>query len=190
MKKALVCLLTVVLMLTMAIPAYAAPSPEAPPTNENTTSPIPDIVTVEIEKTDGTTATIHVQLVPVDEAKELTEEEQEIFLEAQKTLAEARPEGMKALYFDYVKIEVDGELPESMEDVVSVTVTLNIQGVEKVVVKQFVEKDADKNGVSDTIPGVNSDIQRAWIERESSINQDGTITTFGVTEGPIAIFGA
>lgn len=162
MKKAFTFVLAVALVMAMAVPAYAVVSPTAPVYNQNTTAPVPEMVGFEAEG--GENASLIVDLVPVEEAPILSEEAQEVYATAQEALEEACPNGMNVLYFCYVTIQQEGE----MEKVNSVSLTLRIEGITQIVVKQFIDGK--------------------WVELESIINGDGTVTIKGVQEGPIAIF--
>lgn len=126
MKKALVFVLAVVLVMSMAVPAYAATSPVAPKANENTTAALPEVVA------DTSTGGV---LVAVEDVKELPAEAQETFVAAQETLKEEVPTGMKTQYFCYYKAETTADTKTSEP----ATLTLKIANVTKVVVKQFVD---------------------------------------------------
>ena len=125
MKKALVLVLAVVLMMSMAVPAYAAVSPTAPGTNQNTTSPLP-----ELDFSDCP----HIFLIPLEKVKELALEAQKLFAEAQKTLAEALPKGMVIRYFFYCLVEHTGN-----EECVPATLTFKVKNVQELVVKEFID---------------------------------------------------
>lgn len=158
MKKAFTFVLAVVLVMAMAVPAFAVGSPVAP------AYPMPEVVAVEAETEDGVKVTVIVDLVPVEEAPILSEEAQEIYAAAQETLEEECPDGMNVMYFCYVTILQEGEA----EKVISVTLTLRIEDITEIIVKQFIDSK--------------------WVELESIINGDGTVTVKGVREGPLAIF--
>ena len=152
MKKALVFVLAVMLVMSMAVPTLAATaSPKAPESSSTTTASKPETVV---------TGDVKVELVAVEEVKDLPAEAQETFTAAQETLKDAAPAGMKTQYFCYFKAETKDNAPA--------TVTLKVANASAVVVKQFVDGK--------------------WVELEAIINADGTVTIQGVVEGPIAIF--
>ena len=87
----------------------------------------------------------------------------------QAPLAEAKPADMKTKYLFYVtivKTDEERSFREGYDGAVNMTV--KIKNVKNVVVKQFVDGK--------------------WVELETVINDDGTITIMGVVDGPIAIF--
>lgn len=153
MKKALVMLLAVVLVIGMAVPAYAVASPVGGETSDTATADLPELV--------GVADNHQVVLVSAEKAEDLSAQAQEIFLAAQTALKDAAPKGMKTQYFCYC-LFVGDDKPQT------VTITLKITDVTEVVVKQFVDGQ--------------------WVELKSALNADGTVTVYGVVEGPIAIF--
>ena len=166
MKKAIILALALVLTLSLAVPASAVTSPVAPETSETTTAPLPEIVEEETKTEDG--ATVTVEPVAADKVEEMPVEEQKTFVAAQEALKEAAPKGMKTQYFFYAKVtktEADGTTAKSDTPA---KMTVKVENAAKVVVKQFVDGK--------------------WIELETVINDDGTITIIGVVDGPIAIF--
>lgn len=168
MKKAMILALAVMLTLSLAIPAAAATaeSPNAPETSQTTTAPLPEIVEEEAKTEDG--AAVTVEPVAADKVEEMPAEEQKTFVAAQEALKEAAPKGMKAQYFFYAKVtktEADGTTAKSDTPA---KMTVKVENAAKVVVKQFVDGK--------------------WVELETVINDDGTITIMGVVDGPIAIF--
>lgn len=168
MKKAIVLALAVILTLSLAVPAAAVSSPVAEETSQTTTAPLPDVVEKEVTTDDG--AKVVIDLSAVNDEASLSNEAKETFAAAQESLAETAPAGMKAQYFFYAtttKVNADGST-ESYDK--PVDITLKIDNVTKVVVKQFV------NG--------------QWVELETVMNPDGTITIKGVVDGPMAIFTA
>lgn len=121
MRKVLTLILTVVLVLSLAVPAFAA-SPTAPIQSPRKTTVLPVIVGEECD--DGC------MFVSIYQAHLLGERDREIFLTSQKYLKDATPEGMVVKYFFYhVKgAQVTTELCEH---------TFDIGKFEQVVVKQF-----------------------------------------------------
>ena len=162
MKKALVLVLTVALVLSMAVSAAAVGSPVAPGTDTKTTSPLPKVVTDDLD------GNLIIELIPIEDAEDLTEEEQKTFEDAQKSLEEATPSGMNAQYFFYFRAFYAGEGGERTKVTEPLTITFEIDDVREAVVKQFIDGE--------------------WVERKTTINDDGTVTVEGLVEGPTAIF--
>ena len=159
MKKAITFVLAVMLVLSMAVPTFAATSsPKAPAASETTTASKPEVVV-------DTKAEVKVELVAVEEVEAALEaEEKETFVAAQETLKEAAPADMKTQYFCYFKAETkDGKKADE-----PVKLTIKIANVTKVVVKQFVDGK--------------------WVELKATLNEDGTVVIEGLVDGPIAIF--
>ena len=71
----------------------------------------------------------------------------------------------KAQYFFYVRVYAQDD---ATKKVAPVTITIKLEGVTEVVVKQFVDSK--------------------WVELKSTVNGDGTVTIEGVVEAPMAIF--
>lgn len=163
MKKAFVLALALVLTLSLAVPASAATSsPKAPAVSETTTASLPVVADVKAE--DG--SAVVVDMVSVENTKDLTEEAVKDFEAAQEKLAEAAPAGMKTQYFTYVKVtDTEGKASSA-----SVTMTVKVSNATKVVAKQFVDGK--------------------WVELKVTLNADGTVTIEGLAEGPLAIFTA
>lgn len=164
MKKAFVLALALVLTLSLAVPASAAStgSPVAPAVSDTTTASLPEVADVKAE--DG--SAVVVELVSVEDTKDLSKEAVKDFEAAQENLAEAAPAGMKTQYFTYVKVtDSEGKATSS-----TVTMTVKVSNATKVVVKQFVGGK--------------------WVERKVTLNADGTVTIEGLVDGPIAIFTA
>lgn len=164
MKKAFVLALALVLTMGLAVPAAAVgtASPTAPTTSTTTTAPLPEVTTPQVTAEDGTV--IVVDPVASDDIK-LTEEEKTALAAAQAALADAAPAGMKAQYFFYVRVYAQDD---ATKKVAPVTITIKLEGVTEVVVKQFVDSK--------------------WVELKSTINGDGTVTIEGVVDAPMAIF--
>lgn len=144
MRKVLTFVLAVMLVMSMAVPAFAVSSPVAPVASATKTAALP--VAAE-------TLPEGVKLVAITA---LTAEAKEAVAAAQAELKAAAPVGMAVKYFFYVEAEETVEL------------TLKLAKVAEVTVMQFVDGK--------------------WIEVESVLNADGTVTIKGVVEGPIAIF--
>ena len=163
MKKAFVLALALVLTMGLAVPAAAVgtASPTAPTTSTTTTAPLPEVTTPQVTAEDGTV--IVVDPVASDDIK-LTEEKTALAA-AQAALADAAPAGMKAQYFFYVRVYAQDD---ATKKVAPVTITIKLEGVTEVVVKQFVDSK--------------------WVELKSTVNGDGTVTIEGVVEAPMAIF--
>lgn len=210
MKKAIVLALALVLTLSLAVPASAVTSPVAPETSETTTAPLPEIVEEETKKEDG--ATVTVEPVAADKVEEeMPVEEQKTFAAAQETLKKAAPKGMKTRYFFYVKVtktEADGTSSKvtgsvaddgTLKSVTSANLTIKLDSILKAANGNANGKGSANgnvngkgNGVGNgaTVPNivVKQFIDGKWVELETVINDDGTITIMGVVDGPIAIF--
>ena len=201
MKKAMILALAVMLPLSLAIPAAAATaeSPTAPKTSQTTTAPLPEIVEEEAKTEDG--AAVTVEPVAADKVEEMPAEEQKTFVAAQEALKEAAPKGMKAQYFFYAKVtktEADGTNSKvtgsvaddgTVKSVAAVNMTIKLDSILKAANGSANGKG---NGVGNgaTVPNivVKQFVDGKWIELETVINDDGTITIMGVVDGPIAIF--
>lgn len=150
MKKALVMLLAVVLVIGMAVPAYAVSSPVGDKTSSTATADLPKLT----DESKG-----YVELVATEDAEKLSKESQAIFAEAQASLKDAAPAGMKTQYFFWCHI-VGEKSP--------VDVTVELKGITELVVKQYLDGK--------------------WVELKSAINADGTVSIYSLVEGPVAIF--
>ncbi len=212
MKKAMILALAVMLTLSLAIPAAAATaeSPTAPETSQTTTAPLPEIVEEETKTEDG--ATVTVEAVAADKVEEeMPAEEQKTFVTAQETLKKAAPKGMKSQYFFYAKVtktEADGtnsKVTGSVADdgtvkpAASANLTIKLDSILKSANGNVNGKgnangnvNGKGNGVGNgkTVPNivVKQFVDGKWVELETVINDDGTITIMGVVDGPIAIF--
>ncbi|HAL88045.1 MAG TPA: hypothetical protein DCO69_02760 [Clostridiales bacterium] len=121
MKKALVMLLAVVLVIGMAVPAYAVSSPVGGKTSSTTTADLPKLT----DESKG-----YVEFIAVEDAEKLSKESQATFAEAQTKLKDAAPTGMKTQYFCWCHI-VGKESP--------VDVAVEIKGITELVVKQYLD---------------------------------------------------
>lgn len=211
MKKAMILALAVMLPLSLAIPAAAATadSPTAPETSQTTTAPLPEIVEEEAKTEDG--AAVTVEPVAADKVEEMPAEEQKTFVAAQEALKEAAPKGMKAQYFFYAKVtktEADGtssKVTGSVADDGTVkfaapaNLTIKLDSILKAANGNVNGKgnangnvNGKGNGVGNgnAVPNivVKQFVDGKWVELETVINDDGTITIMGVVDGPIAIF--
>ena len=211
MKKAMILALAVMLTLSLAIPAAAATaeSPTAPETSQTTTAPLPEIVEEEAKTEDG--AAVTVEPVAADKVEEMPAEEQKTFVAAQEALKEAAPKGMKAQYFFYAKVtktEADGTNSKvtgsvaddgTVKSVTSANLTIKLDSILKAANGNVNGKgnangnvNGKGNGVGNgnAVPNivVKQFVDGKWIELETVINDDGTITIMGVVDGPIAIF--
>ena len=168
MKKVLVWTLAVVLVLSMAIPAAAAPgeahsSPAAKPENLEPVLTEESYVVVELHST--------------EDVLELHEDVQVVMQEAKEQLADAAPEGHAVKYFFYV--EIVGDQQESVS----------------VDFETFVESASAENSNAFDVEDVKQGrvvfmqfVDGEWVELDYVINEDGTITVFNVVEGPFAVF--
>ena len=209
MKKAIVLALALVLTLSLAVPASAVTSPVAPETSETTTAPLPEIVEEEAKTEDG--AAVTVEPVAADKVEEMPVEEQKTFVAAQEALKEAAPKGMKAQYFFYAKVtktEADGTSSKvtgsvaddgTVKSAAPANLTIKLDSILKAANGNVNGKgnangnvNGKGNGVGNgnAIPNivVKQFVDGKWVELETVINDDGTITIMGVVDGPIAIF--
>ena len=211
MKKAMILALAVMLTLSLAIPAAAATaeSPTAPKTSQTTTAPLPEVVEEEAKTEDG--AAVTVEPVAADKVEEMPAEEQKTFVAAQEALKEAAPKGMKAQYFFYAKVtktEADGTSSKvtgsvaddgTVKSAAPANLTIKLDSILKAANGNVNGKgnangnvNGKGNGVGNgnAIPNivVKQFVDGKWIELETVINDDGTITIMGVVDGPIAIF--
>ena len=211
MKKAMILALAVMLTLSLAIPAAAATaeSPTAPETSQTTTAPLPEIVEEEAKTEDG--AAVTVEPVAADKVEEMPAEEQKTFVAAQEALKEAAPKGMKAQYFFYAKVtktETDGTSSKvtgsvaddgTVKSAAPANLTIKLDSILKAANGNVNGKgnangnvNGKGNGVGNgaTVPNivVKQFVDGKWVELETVINNDGTITIMGVVDGPIAIF--
>lgn len=211
MKKAMILALAVMLTLSLAIPAAAATaeSPTAPETSQTTTAPLPEIVEEEAKTEDG--AAVTVEPVAADKVEEMPAEEQKTFVAAQEALKEAAPKGMKTQYFFYAKVtktEADGTSSKvtgsvaddgTVKSAAPANLTIKLDSILKAANGNVNGKgnangnvNGKGNGVGNgnAIPNivVKQFVDGKWVELETVINDDGTITIMGVVDGPIAIF--
>lgn len=211
MKKAMILGLAVMLTLSLAIPAAAATaeSPTAPETSQTTTAPLPEIVEEEAKTEDG--AAVTVEPVAADKVEEMPAEEQKTFVAAQEALKEAAPKGMKTQYFFYAKVtktEADGTSSKvtgsvaddgTVKSAASANLTIKLDSILKAAngnVNGTGNANGNVNGKGNGVGNGNAVpnivvkqfVDGKWIELETVINDDGTITIMGVVDGPIAIF--
>ena len=211
MKKVMILGLAVMLTLSLAIPAAAATaeSPNAPETSQTTTAPLPEIVEEEAKTEDG--AAVTVEPVAADKVEEMPAEEQKTFVAAQEALKEAAPKGMKTQYFFYAKVtktEADGTSSKvtgsvaddgTVKSAAPANLTIKLDSILKAANGNVNGKgnangnvNGKGNGVGNgnAVPNivVKQFVDGKWIELETVINDDGTITIMGVVDGPIAIF--
>lgn len=209
MKKAIVLALALVLTLSLAVPAAAVTSPVAEDTSDTTTAPLPEIVEEEAKTEDG--AAVTVEPVAADKVEEMPAEEQKTFVAAQEALKEAAPKGMKAQYFFYAKVtktEADGTSSKvtgsaaddgTVKSAASANLTIKLDSILKAANGNVNGKgnangnvNGKGNGVGNgnAVPNivVKQFVDGKWVELETVINDDGTITIMGVVDGPIAIF--
>lgn len=99
--------------------------------------------------------------VPSEDVEKMSEAEQKTFADAKDALAEAVPEGMAVKYFFFLAKTEDATSE-------STAVVFNIEDYTQVVFMQFI------NG--------------KWVELETVLNPDGTITVLKMVEGPVAVF--
>lgn len=128
MRKALLVVLAVMLVMSMAVPAYAAnnPSAKAPVASQTVTAAKPAVVETE-SKT--------VVVSTIEEAAAKSEEVKKVVVAAQESLAAAKPEGMKAQYFFF--FETGAKTVDNKAEKTSATI--RVDNAKKVVVKQFVD---------------------------------------------------
>lgn len=161
MKKAITLVLTVVLVLAMAVPAFAVGSPTAPIAAPDKTTALPEIV-------DHITGC---GFYSIYDANELPEEAQKLFKAAQESLKEATPEKMTVKYFFYhVKDSTITGLCQH---------TFDIGEFEEVIVKQYVDEEwveLEEFG------------KKMEEEKTVVVNADGTVTITGLETDPVAFF--
>lgn len=148
MKKAISLVLAMLLVLGLTVSAFAAESPVAPVENEQETAALPVVVDLDPD----------MQVVTVNNAKTLPEEDQKNFAEAQQTLKDAVPEGMMTRYFFYV-MNKGGAAKD---------VTMKMANAKSVAAKLF------NNG--------------KWNTLETVVNDNGTVVIKNVTTGALAVF--
>lgn len=134
MRKVFVFALTLVMLMGMAVPAFAAVASPAAKAEEM----LPEVDTA---KTGGT-------LTTVEDVEALPEEARETFAEAQNALAEAAPKDMVTKFFFYFT-----PAAEKKGDAIPGTLVISVPNVVKIVIKQFVngrwvdlEFELDENG--------------------------------------------
>lgn len=120
MRKVFTLALAVMLVMAMAVPAFAVSSPTAPTASANKTAALPVVVG---DLPEGVT------FVPMHNARVLAAEDKEAFVAAQAALKEAAPEGMAAKYFFYVVFTGNDTFAFTME----------LANVEGVTVMQFAD---------------------------------------------------
>ena len=145
MKKALVFLLAVVMVMSMAVPAAALASPAAKPAD------LAPVLTKESQ--------VIVELHTTEEVMSLSAEVQELMAAAKESLKDVCPKGFAVKYFFYVEIIGSDD---------SVSITFEPFKYKEIVFMQFVDGE--------------------WVELEYVVNEDGTITVFAITDGPIVVF--
>lgn len=150
MKKVLSFALALVLVVSLAAPTAFAASPTAPEESATTTAPLPVVVP---------SGSDYIVFISTKDVEKLPEKALEELVEAQDTLKDAVPEGMKAQYFCYVHVS---------SATGSGNVVLKIDNITEIVVMQFIDGK--------------------WVEIEATINPDGTISVKSLVSGPIAIF--
>ena len=162
MKKVLAFILAMTLAMSMALSAAAVGSPTAPTKDPNATSPVPEV------SRDGLEDDIVIELIPVEDAENLPEEQQKEFADAQGSLEDATPDGMTPQYFFFFRAfrKGEGDQLTKIEDPIDVKFLIN--GIDEVVVKQYIDGE--------------------WVELPATINEDGTVTVEGLVEAPTAIF--
>lgn len=169
MKKVLVFVLAVMMLMSIAVPAAAAPEDAAPVAA--LTSPAATAADLEPVITEESAQIV--ELHTTEDVLELHEDVQEIMAEAKEQLADACPEGFAVKYFFYVEI-IGAEKTSVSVDFESIVENIGEGEAEeevrqgKLVFMQFVDGK--------------------WVELDYVINEDGTITVFNVVEGPISVF--
>lgn len=162
MKKVLVFMLAVMMVVSMALPAAAVASPSAKPGEL-----LPALTEKSYED---------VILHSTEDVLKLDKSIQDLMAEAKAELPVATPKGFAVLYFFYVEIIGDMDV-----------VTIDIESIEESVgTGSSLDKlfEAAENGEVHFMQYVDGE----WEDREFKINADGTITIYGVVEGPKAVF--
>lgn len=168
MKKAIVLALVVMLTLSLAMPAAAVISPVGSKTSQTATAPLPEVVNTELLVQDDWKLII--EMTATNDVTSMSAEARQAYAAAQAALAEAVPEGMKTQYFFYASVLKAFSNGDRALYNDGVEVTVKIDNVNKVVVKEFIDGK--------------------WVELETVDNADGTYTIKGVVNGPMAIFTA
>lgn len=182
MKKVLFFVLAVVMVMSLTVPAAAAPEDAAA---TGLISPGATAADLKPELTEESHPIVEIHTT--EEVLELHEDVQEVMAEAKEQLADACPQDFAVKYFFYV------EIVNAQEKAVTVSF--------ESIVKNVAAEDSDtetaeseSNGTVDV-----EDIKQGrivfmqfvdgkWVELEFEVNEDGTITVFNVVEGPVAIF--
>ena len=172
MKKFLSAVLCVLLMMSLAVSAFAAPSVVAPVSSETATSAKPaveDENAIEIVDETGKTVTTDpaeaLKVVALGDAGELTAEEQEIFNKAYEEASAVED----MVVVDFFWLDLQPEYKAALADGQGVKVTFtvpNVQPGDKVVVTV--------NGVQ--VP-----------DEYVTVNEDGTVTVLFYEFGAVAI---
>lgn len=163
MKKVFTLVLTVVLALAMAVPAFAVGSPTAPVAAPDKTAALPVVVE----------STMECSFFSIFDADKLSEENWEEFIAGQKCLKDVIPEGMTAKFFFY-HMHVDDAAHDGL-----CQHTFDIGEFEEVIVKQYIEEEWVE------LEELGKKLEE---EKTVAVNSDGTITVTGLETGPVAFF--
>lgn len=163
MKKVITLVLAVVMVLAMAVPAFAADSPVAPIAAPDKTAALPVVIK----------SLNDCVFYSVFDANKLPEEAREEFVAAQESLKEAVPEDMTVKFFFYHMHLNEDTHDELCQD------TFDIGKFEEIIVKQYVDKE--------WVELVELGKQKEEA-KQVTVNSDGTITVTGLDAGPVAFF--
>ena len=163
MNKAITLVLTVVLVLAMAVPAFAVGSPTAPVTDPDKATALPEVV--ESVEDCG--------FFSIYDADKLPEEAQKEFAAAQEALKEATPEGATVKSFFY-HLHTNAEGSDEL-----CVDTFDIGEFKEVIVMQYIDGEWVELGE------LGKKMEEA---KQVTVNPDGTITVTGLESGPVAFF--
>ena len=218
MKKAIVLALALVLAMSLAVPAAAAVgSPVAEETSDTVTAPLPEIVVEGTKTEDGATVTVEpVAVEKIEEMSKEEQKTFVAAQETLKEAAPKGMKAQYLFYAKVTKTatggtssKVAGSIADdgTVKSAAAVNMTIKLDSILKaangnangkgsangnVNGKGNANGNVNGNGVGngETVPNVvvKQFVDGKWIELETVINDDGTITIMGVVDVPIAIF--
>ncbi len=167
MKKMMMFALVAALMVSLAVPASAVGSVTA--TEEDLKPTVVPAAPVEEESQLLVSAEANeFAIVSAEEVEELTEEAQEVFVASKDALEAAVPEDMAVRYFFYCITDETSSAVFDLSETIDLT-NYNAEEVfEDLAIMQFIDGE--------------------WVEVAFTVNEDGTITVYGIVTAPMAIF--
>lgn len=179
MKKALVFLLTVVLLVSAVVPAYAVSSPGVTPPRPITT-----------HGSGSGMGCYDCKIVVWGQRDQLSAPKKEVFEAAKACLKEAVPEGFACRQLFYHEIEEKCTLCDlglvmngtQVTDEESVVEWLRTNGAE---VCAAYSVDMTMDGVADVV--VKQYVNDAWVQNEIMVDGNNVVVK-GVADAPVAIF--